>query len=253
VPEGVSSATVFIDGRPVVRNENLPVVNVTRTFAVEGTAVQQRRQVVSIDRCNECHGVVSFHGRNRNGSIETCVVCHNPRATDIGQRPAGTGEETIDFKVLIHAVHAADIRSPRRPTDRRITSPPEGVFVVYGFGETAHWYPGDIPSGVGNCNLCHVNESWRIPLRDEVLDTFRTAAGTPGTVVGRTSAVCLSCHNNTSFDPADTALPICNTLLATNREPCRHSGGLGEVSDAACAGCHGPGAFADIAPRHPIR
>jgi OmcA/MtrC family decaheme c-type cytochrome len=275
VPEGIPSATVFIDGRPVVRNENLPVVNVTRTFAVEGTAVQQRRQIVSIDSCNECHGVLSFHGRNRNGSIETCVVCHNPKATDIRRRGADPDEETIDFKVLIHAIHAADIRFPRRPLARNLPIP-AGVFTVYGFAPppatgTAHHYPGDIPAGVGNCNMCHVGESWRIPLRAEVLDTvIDTGASIESQeddlTMGRTTAVCLSCHNNVRFDLDAAGLTQCNELAVTNRprlvdpqdpqsrEPgCRHSGGLGEASDQACAGCHGTGALFDIAPRHPIR
>lgn len=253
IPEGVTSATALMDGHPIVRGENVPVVNATSDFGVGGAA-EARRQVVSVDSCNACHGVVSAHGQNRNGNISACVVCHNPKATD-AQKRAGTAdaaeEQTVDFKVLIHAVHAADIR--------------RDDFKVYGFNPanpgvapgTLHTFPGEIPHGVGNCNLCHQNQSWRLPLAAEVLDPVVDTNGTVAnqaddTTAGRVRSVCTACHDQVQFAQQVPALPMCNTLPAVNSAPCIHSGGA-FADDAACAACHGPGASADIATRHPIQ
>jgi OmcA/MtrC family decaheme c-type cytochrome len=210
--------------------------------------------VVSVDSCNACHGVVSAHGENRNGSIDTCVVCHNPKATDVmrrgtGSAGAGLPESPVDFKVMIHQIHAADIK--------------QNPVTIFGFGNTPHTFPGEVPHGVGNCNLCHSSQSWRLPLATEVLDTVVDTSGTPANqaddvTLGAMRAVCTSCHDNVRFAQAVApapALPACNTLAQVNgTEPedfCFHS--AGNVADTACAACHGTGQSDDVAQKHPIR
>ena len=51
-------------------------INKVMHFSVDGSPVARRRQVVSIDKCNQCHGFLALHGENRN-QIEQCVLCHN--------------------------------------------------------------------------------------------------------------------------------------------------------------------------------
>ncbi|HET8539456.1 MAG TPA: OmcA/MtrC family decaheme c-type cytochrome [Anaeromyxobacter sp.] len=255
LPEGVTGGTVFMDGHPVIAGENVPVVNATRTFGAAGGAGDARRQVVSVDRCNACHGVVSAHGRNRNGSIETCVVCHNPRATDWQKRQGTEGaaaEQSVDFKVLIHGVHSADIR--------------DEPMIVYGFNPARagtggapgipHEFPGEIPHGVANCAMCHAATTFMPPLPAEALDTTVATNGTPAepaddTTLGKTQAVCLSCHDRVRFAQAEQALPSCNTIVPANSAACLHSAGA--QAEAACASCHGSGGAADTARVHGVR
>ncbi len=89
-----------------------------------------------------------MHGSNRNNKIELCVTCHNANATDIRARsgdgggPLVPGEQSVDFKAMIHGIHAANV-------------------VIYGFGGEEHdfthvTYPGEL----NNCGACHVGNSY---------------------------------------------------------------------------------------------
>ena len=202
LPDGVTSATVFLDGHPVARGENLPVVNEVKTFGASGGDGDARRQVVAVENCNKCHGVLSAHGRNRNGTTQVCVVCHNPKATDWQKRQGtdATGEQSIDFKVLVHGIHSADIS--------------KDPMVVWGFNGanaakggapgTPNEFPGEIPHGVANCVKCHAGTTYEPPLPAEALDTVVDTNNTPldqsdDKTMGKTQAVCTSCHDQVHF------------------------------------------------------
>ncbi|BAU56606.1 decaheme cytochrome c MtrF [Halorhodospira halochloris] len=88
-----------------------------------------------VQGCRSCHMQLSYHGENRTNNPQVCVTCHNPQMTDVAYRPAigtdllqgpppgreevveldmdpsvytdGKYEEAMDFKRLIHAVHAS--------------------------------------------------------------------------------------------------------------------------------------------------
>ncbi len=137
VPTGTSipitgSGAVTLEGHPIVTTgtdvENVPVTSTVKYFGITDDAANPtpRRQKVDIKRCDNCHEKLSLHGANRNDNPQVCVVCHNPNATDISQRPAdpttaldGKVEEAIDFKYMIHKIHDANI-------------------VVYGYGGNVH-------------------------------------------------------------------------------------------------------------------
>ncbi len=90
--------------------DRLPVTSVFKDFAITGT-VTPRRTVVDINKCDVCHGVLSLHGNNRNNEPGVCVICHNPNATDLEpahRRGRSRGEQSIDFKTMIHAIHAGE-------------------------------------------------------------------------------------------------------------------------------------------------
>ncbi|MCL4403018.1 MAG: OmcA/MtrC family decaheme c-type cytochrome, partial [Acidobacteria bacterium] len=82
-------------------------INKVINFAVDGSSVvTPRRTVVSINKCNQCHGFLSMHGENRN-QIEQCVLCHNPSETDKARRPAAKvaadrnqPPQAIDFALM---------------------------------------------------------------------------------------------------------------------------------------------------------
>lgn len=238
IPAGVTTASVHLEGHPILNDEEMPVENAIRNFGVGGGAAAERRQVVDVQKCDACHGYLSAHGNNRNNVIQVCAVCHNPRATDAGRRGAGSpgaGEpaESIDFKRMIHEIHAAGIRGEE--------------VTIYGFGNTPHTFPGELPNTTANCAICHVANTWNLPLNAAVFDTTLFGADTE---VPATIAVCTACHDQTRFE--GTGLPACNTLAELNSEECLHSGGA-QPTDAGCAACHGPGTAFDLNQAHPIQ
>jgi OmcA/MtrC family decaheme c-type cytochrome len=226
VPDGVQNVTVFIEGHPATTTgERIPVTNVVRSVALGGGAAPARREVVNVTKCNACHGHLSAHGSNRNGTTESCVVCHNPNATDKRRRPAEvTGEESIDFKVMIHEIHAAGVR--------------ENEVTIYGFGNTPHTFP--VGTGnVHNCAVCHVGNSYAPPLADGVGETTINTGADPISVgdnerrAPAVRAACQSCH-----DSANAILHMDQVATSTTRQ---------------CAECHGIGEpEADVSVRHPV-
>ena len=95
--------------------DRLSAKSVFKDFLITGT-LAPRRLVVDIAKCNACHDVLSLHGNNRTGEPQVCAACHNPNATDAGRRPSSAGvltggvdgklEEAIDFKTMVHGIHA---------------------------------------------------------------------------------------------------------------------------------------------------
>lgn len=209
VPENVSgSGAVAVEGHPAVPSDpedapgafdlRVPVKSMVRFFPITDAAAQTRRQIVDIAKCNECHGSLSLHGGNRNDDIDICVICHNPDATDINRRPDDPAltadnkkEETIDFKYMIHAIHAGGFRD-------------EGI-VVFGFGNTEHDFSEvGLPTGMDNllnCQGCHIGGTYQLPVATAALpttvDTGEDVAD-PGDDANITpvSSVCSSCHDD---------------------------------------------------------
>jgi OmcA/MtrC family decaheme c-type cytochrome len=137
-----------VDPDPIVEERHeIPVTGAVAYYEISDTGGQgdPRREIVSLDKCANCHGeLLSLHGSNRTNKIELCVTCHNANATDIGARAEGgvQGEESIDFKRMIHGIHAANV-------------------VIYGFGGSVHDYTHvTYPGELNNCGACHVGNSY---------------------------------------------------------------------------------------------
>lgn len=192
------SGAAVIEGRAVVNSVRVPLTNVVSFFnidEVDGSAVA-RRDVVALENCLACHGTLSLHGGNRTDNINSCVTCHNPRSTDIARRPDATTpptdgkpEESVDFKTMVHAIHAGGFR--------------EQALQVVGFGGTVHVFKDAFPGALNNCLSCHIDGTYTLPMPSQVLaSTTDTGADVqdPGddTVTTRGSAVCSSCHDGAS-------------------------------------------------------
>jgi len=128
----IGSAAVALEGRAAAAEYNsstmtyvysarVAVYSPVEYFAVNDATVSARRQVVdAVTRCDRCHDVLSAHGGSRNNNLQLCVMCHNPSNTDVNDRAKdgvtglplptlanGQSEESIDFKRMIHGIHAA--------------------------------------------------------------------------------------------------------------------------------------------------
>jgi OmcA/MtrC family decaheme c-type cytochrome len=235
VPAAVTEVTVALEGHPAIPDPyiaggflRVPVVNDVKYVTAAGAPGTARRQVVAVESCNKCHALLNAHGQNRTGTTQVCAVCHNPSATDQARVPTGGAAEPIDLKVLIHQIHGDKIR--------------QNDVTIFGFGGSENVFPLGFPGQVGNCNICHVNGSFQLPLQPVVHDTVVPAGGaTP-----RTIAVCTSCHDTVRFD--GSAAAACGPGV---QGPCNHTGGA-NLTDASCATCHGPSGVADVAKVHPI-
>ncbi len=187
-------------------------------FLPDGAGTVELDQVISDEGCNKCHGVVQAHGTRRGTQI--CLTCHSPQTSD-----PETGR-TVDFKVMIHKIHAGGSLASVQ-ADRTGGALP---YYIVGNQRSVHdWSEVAFPwhDGVSHCTACHVGED---------ANNWRTKP---------TLATCTSCHDNVVFAAAGP--PGCGTLTAaTWFEDCTHSGGpipVTNVNDpASCVGCHGQGA-----------
>jgi OmcA/MtrC family decaheme c-type cytochrome len=111
----VASAT---DPRPPVSPTTYVSVVVQHTFkdfAISG-ALNPRRDVVSNDKCNVCHGALgtttgsntvanAFHGGARN-TVEACALCHDQNRYSSTVMTSGRAlSENYSFKRMIHGIH----------------------------------------------------------------------------------------------------------------------------------------------------
>ena len=180
------------------------LLNVTRTFSVDGSPVAPRRSSVSLEKCNSCHGFLSLHGSNRN-TIDQCVLCHNPNQTDAGRRTPGLmPAESVHMATMIHRIHTGKTQTRD--------------FTIYGFGgNPINFNKAGYPGILQNCSQCHINNSQQLPVKEGVLPVVDPRGY--NTNPGPESAACTGCHA-TKAAAAHAAI---------------NSNAIGE----SCATCHG--------------
>lgn len=255
IPAGgvaTGSGAVTIDGHPAVDLEEsgdfsaVPMTNTHDFYSIDeasGTA-SARRESVSIEQCQACHQTLSLHGTNRSNDIGTCVTCHNARNTDrqvreIASNPPtdGKDEESIDFKTMVHAIHAPSMReNPLQVVGFR-------GFSTHVYDEEHVHYPGDL----SNCQACHVDGGYQLPLASGVLgNTIDTGTDhespADDTVITPASAVCYACHEN---DVAKAHMEGNGGNFSTTQDAIDS----GEVVEQ-CEVCHAPGRSADVDVAH---
>jgi OmcA/MtrC family decaheme c-type cytochrome len=190
---------------------------------------------------------LTAHGNNRTEEPQVCVVCHNPNNTDIPFRlnthpkarigPYVFPEQSIDFKTMIHGIHAS--AAGYRRTDLVVIGRNGAIFDA----GTLERYPRN----PRDCAACHVDDGARgtfeLPPAPTVLgSTFNTRSFLPdGTVkvdadpandvkVTPTAAICSSCHDS------DKAVAH---MVQTGRASFSAAGN--QAVAERCATCHGPG------------
>lgn len=254
---------------------NIPARTATAdfTFASTGTlaamaANDLRRAIVDINKCKTCHdgndhgtGIVpqlSLHGANRNENLAACVVCHNANQTDVPYRRATTATEDariagpevpVDFKTMVHSIHAGGFR----------TQP----LVIIGRNSSVNDF-SDVrfPRELRDCTNCHIDANgkgtFELPLRAGVLgttiqtkSTYLTAPRSIDTdptndvKISPIAAICSSCH-----DKAEVKSHMVRTggaSFATTQAA------IGTTVRERCASCHGPGKEEDVRRAHEIR
>ena len=263
IPANVDSIGVGIEGHPAVDTENdgtyheIPVTGTVEYFGVDGGPAIERREVVGIDTCNACHQSLSLHGGNRTDSIPLCVTCHNANATDIRARTEGgvdentsldgKKEETIDFKQMIHSIHA-------------------GATVVYGFGGSEHDYRHVVfPANKNTCTNCHDGPTFYPVNQSSVLATTidsgaDLADATDDVNISPTAAACWGCHQSESVT-SESSPDSAKSHMILNGASFNASQALdGTITDndtmgvvlESCEVCHGAGRSSDVAVVHGV-
>jgi OmcA/MtrC family decaheme c-type cytochrome len=250
--EGSGAAT--IEGRltdPTLGR--LAINSVVDFFPITDTSAQARRDIVSIIGCDRCHDVIEFHGSNRVNNDQVCVTCHNPNATDIDDRddtvagtctaatyPDGKCEQSIDFKYMIHGIHANNIAlGGGAYFDIRY---PQGVSNCVACHESGTYYPdGDGPN-LGSTIQSVVDYGVAPPVdRTTGDDNIRI---TPW------ASVCASCHVPDAERDDTASTNAAKLHMIQNGANFQQASG--DPNQEVCAICHGPGKLADVGVVHGV-
>jgi len=248
------SLVAALEGHPAVDadgNGSVDRIAVTNDFlyaAITDATPQARRNKVAIEKCDECHQQLSLHGNNRTDRPEVCVACHNPNATDVNRRVAGSGCETvtgtlddqsIDMKYMIHRIHASGATVP---------------YGVCGFGNSGYLFDVTYVGKLNNCEGCHVDDGY-YPVDSTLVSGTTMDANDPTTfgddvVTSPNAAVCSSCHMS---DLARSHMQQNGGYFMRQGVKDAVTGKMLPGGDVeTCALCHGPGRSADIRDLHGI-
>jgi len=264
------SGQVALEGHPAVQDDPTAVpaqAYTVRTvvagailpFSLDGGPVLARREPIKVTtKCDRCHDVLSLHGSNRSQDGRLCVMCHNPNNTDIGQRaglmlpgrPAGQGkdgkfEESIDFKRMIHAIHAAAETNFDGTAGHGFR---EQGLVIYGYGGSEHDFSHvRFPGSLWKCETCHLPGAyqltglWKQPAQNGILGSTINSNGgnnnpSDDLKISPTAAVCSACHDDA---PAQSHMEDNGGLFAATQAQI-------EANVEACEVCHGPGKIASV-------
>jgi formylmethanofuran dehydrogenase subunit E len=187
-------------------NERDSAENYIVPVAVTDAEAEARRLIVDDAKCEACHSNLSLHGDNRKNASMYCQTCHRPDATDEEVRLEGENE-SIHFKYMVHKIHrGAELENL--------------PYIIYGYRSSVHDYSDvHFPGDLRDCETCHVNDSYNLPLPEGAANTHAPSAFIPD--MGPETATCLSCHDG--FTAAAHASA--------------NTGALGE----SCSACHGDG------------
>ncbi|MBK1735448.1 hypothetical protein CKO15_09160 [Halorhodospira abdelmalekii] len=259
--------------------------NAIAYHSVNGARLAERREVVDFGQsCRSCHQRLGQHGGNNRNDPVTCTMCHTPNRTDVtyftGGPPSWQNprlgnlgvhdnkyEESIDFKRMIHIIHA----SAKREQGVQIRE------VVYGGELAGHTHESYWPAAEGNCQQCHTGESYALPLAEGVIGsslfTFNWDHHQIGNVgegdfltdnqtanlerhrkMSPTVSACSSCHDSASAERHMASMG--GSQVDVHRfgynDPAWSRIDLGrlDAQRETCVTCHGPGRSADVAKVH---
>jgi OmcA/MtrC family decaheme c-type cytochrome len=259
-----------LDPRPPVTvppGEEVPLVNVVAQHAyvdvVLSGALNPRRQVVSNDKCNVCHGALgtttgsnsnpekteAFHGGARN-TVEACALCHDQNRYSSTVMTNGLAlSENYSFKRMIHGIHG---------NSKRTTPFTHGNNVIGAFGKDGLLKAAANPADPAGFIALSSSSSVSAPV-GTLLQPWSTGtvvpAGTPlgasGSAVENYAAEvaypqlglnCDSCHVNKSWSSdvnpigSVVAKPIDAATLKAGTDP--RAWRVISPKAASCTSCH---------------
>jgi OmcA/MtrC family decaheme c-type cytochrome len=280
------SGVIAIEGHPRAETVvgsgtfdiSVPVKGAVAYFGITDTTAVARRTAVDIAaKCDNCHDKLSLHGNNRADNAQLCVICHNSRNTDVGQRPKtgggipdtaatadGKREESIDFKRMIHAIHAAQKDDPATTVVEGHGFREEGI-KLYGYGGSLHDYSSvRFPGILNDCTTCHntgtyeLTGTWESPSQNGILASSMLAEPTATDAATYTSELADQ-TNDLTISPTAAVCSACHDGAQAQAHMETVGGAKFNVVQSAisgtyetCSVCHGPGNIADVKVVHGV-
>ncbi len=234
VPVDTTNLMVQMDGHPKALPPGVTdwtkAVNAAPGMVVYYTGAK-RATLVSEAKCEGCHNWLSFHGQNRNGDPQGCLVCHNSSGGyGPNDEPGADNLGPIAMGAFIHGLHAGN---------NEVINEDLGAEVTY-------------PQSLANCQACHVAGSYYTARNGAVaISTASTSTAgtnlfnaTDDTWESATSGTCAGCHTG------DTA----RAHMEQNGGQFDVQGGKSVLvpssASEACSVCHGPDRIADTVEAH---
>jgi OmcA/MtrC family decaheme c-type cytochrome len=231
---------------------SIPVKSVWRDFRITaGAAV--RRQVVDFNKCKVCHdggqhgGTIvprmALHGANRNEEPQLCVVCHNPDNTDAAYRTSGA-EESIDFKRMIHGIHAGGFR----------TNP---LVIIGRNGSVNDFSSVRFPAELRNCLNCHIQTNNKGTFELPLVTTLGSTISSLSPLAPLPGAIDIDPSNNLRISPMAATCSGCHDSSEVRRHMTSNGASFGVTQlvlagRERCVNCHGPGREEDVRRAHEI-
>jgi len=287
----VTTGRVALEGKPVCNGVGgvscpagppfaiVPVKSAAVSIALKSTVSlaaiipDPRRAIVDIAKCQGCHDGkphgdlleiprLSLHGGNRNENLGLCVMCHNANQTDVVYRYLTSGttadpriggaETAIDFKTMIHSIHAGGFRKQ--------------ALVVIGFNSSVNDFSYvRFPAKLRNCTTCHIDANgkgtFELPLKAGVLGTTVNSQSTYQVPLGATRSINVNPFTHLKISPTAAVCSSCHDESDAKSHMVKTGGAsfavkqadLGTKVKERCAGCHGPGKDKDVRKVHEIR
>lgn len=280
------SGVIAIEGHPRAETVvgsgtfdiSVPVKGEVAYFGItDSTAVARRVAVDIVSKCDNCHDKLSLHGNNRADNAQLCVICHNPRNTDVGRRPLTAGgipdvaatadgkrEESVDFKRMIHAIHAAQKDDPATTAVEGHGFRENGI-KIYGYNSSLHDY-GHVrfPGILNDCTTCHntgtyeLTGTWESPTQNGILSSTMLAEPTATDAITFTSEL-VDQTNDLTISPTAAVCSACHDGALAQAHMESIGGAQFNVIQASitgtyetCSVCHGPGNIADVKVVHGV-
>lgn len=247
--------------------------------AVTGDA--ERRTVVDSSKCANCHEWFEGHGGSRVLNMQICVLCHVPNLSSSGREITAPNAEIIaelgadtliypeatqNMKDMIHGIHSSAYRTVDYEHVRNRNN---GLYY--------NWSEVTFPTEVGNCLVCHDDETYLLPLpANQLATTNRTTGEADGQddsqaavttarvsvpndtdwVITPVTAACYSCHTTDEailhmmwdfggFLSQTKDFTDIEDSIISNRDTVLAAG-----NTESCIVCHGAGRSHDVQTVH---
>lgn len=265
LPAAASGALrIGIEGHPSIQTgtdpvtqqpvfASIPVTSAARDLVITNGATAPK-QIVEFTKCKACHDDrkhgdtivprLSLHGANRNENPEVCVMCHNPDQTDAAYRTSGA-EESVDFKRMVHGIHAGGFR----------TKP---LIIIGRNGSVNDYSHVRFPSSLRNCVVCHIDNGTKGTFELPMSATLGSTINTASVLSPAPGQIDIDPANNLRISPIAATCTGCHDKSEDRRHMVRMGASFGVVQSVLagkemCVKCHGPGRSEDVRKAHEIR
>lgn len=266
IPAGATGGVrVGMEGHPSIRTgtdpvthaaifASIPVTSVFRDVPVGTSTNFERRKIVEFAKCQGCHDGrrhgdvvvprLSLHGANRNEEPGVCVMCHNPNQTDAAYRTSGV-EESVDFKRLIHGIHAGGMR--RNP-----------LIIIGRNGSVNNFSHVRFPAELKNCLKCHIEVNGKGTFELPSTSILGSAIQTQSVLNVLPGQIDVDPENDLRISPIAATCSACHDDSETRRHMVRMGASFGVVQSVLadkeqCLTCHGPGKSRDVRKEHGLK